>query len=227
MTQSRTIGCPTRSNSSSSRWNRMASPIRWPSGFTATNCLALPDAEVGEGVDADVAEQPQRVRALDEEVGHVVRLVEQGAGLQPGPLLGAPVGELGLHREGARREGEVPQQLDRAPGAGEGRGETLGGHGGRTFRRGTDRGTACPGAPQDRHEPSSGGVSSTVGSPAVGRITRMTTTWRPPGRRPDATCDVAARPSRDAAVAGRRGFVARPQPGRLGQALPAVRQPAW
>src|SRR3712207_6983375 len=38
----------------------------------------------------------------------------QGAGLQPGPLLRAPVGELRLHREGARREGQVAQQLHRA-----------------------------------------------------------------------------------------------------------------
>ena len=104
-------------------------------GVHGDELLGLAHGEVGEGVDAGVAEQPQRVRALDEEVGHVVRLVEQGAGLQPRPLLGAPVGELRLHREGARREGEVPEQLDRAAGPGEGSGEGFGWHDGRTFRR--------------------------------------------------------------------------------------------
>jgi hypothetical protein len=45
--------------------------------------LGLADAEVREAVDTDVAEQPQRVGALDEEVRHVVGLVEQRAGLHP------------------------------------------------------------------------------------------------------------------------------------------------
>ena len=39
--------------------------------------------EVRERVHAQVAEQSQRVGALDEQVGHVVGLVEERAGLQP------------------------------------------------------------------------------------------------------------------------------------------------
>src|SRR3954462_11636629 len=46
------MGCPTRSKEFSSRWNRMASPIRWPSGETATNCLALPGPKVAKVLTA-------------------------------------------------------------------------------------------------------------------------------------------------------------------------------
>src|SRR5262249_354846 len=71
-------------------------------------------AEARDVVDAEVAEEPERVRPAHEQVGHVMGLIEQRTGLPPGLLLRAPVAEL-------RRDGErvgpcrgVPQQVDRA-----------------------------------------------------------------------------------------------------------------
>ena len=60
--------------------------------------FGTPGAEVGEAVDADVAEQLERVGPLQEQLWHVVRLVEQHGGLAPGVLFVAPVGELRRHR---------------------------------------------------------------------------------------------------------------------------------
>jgi hypothetical protein len=114
-------------------------------GVHGHELLCLAHAEVGEGVDPDVAEQPECVRPLDEEVGHVVRLVEQGAALHPRLLLGTPVRELGLHRKGARREGQIPEQLDRAAGPGERGGEGFGCHDGWTFRPGGRHHTGAEG----------------------------------------------------------------------------------
>jgi hypothetical protein len=144
-------------------------------GVHRDELLRLADAEVRERVHGQVAEQPECVGPREEEVGHVVRLVEQRTGLHPRPLLGAPVGELRLDREGARREGEIPQQLDRATGAGEGRGQTLGGHVGAAFRRG-DGQEKRPARVRRRTGTSPRpAVAPTVGIRAVGRITRMTT----------------------------------------------------
>jgi len=61
------------------------------------------------------------VRAGEEQVGHVVRLVEQRARGPPGELLRPPVGELGGDREGVRSHGGLAQQLHRRPGALDGR----------------------------------------------------------------------------------------------------------
>jgi hypothetical protein len=99
------------------------------------------DPEVREGVDAQVAEQAQCVRALDEQVRHVVGLVEQRARVCPRPLLRPPVRELRRDRERVGRRRRVAQQLDRVPDAGDRGGEALGGHviDGRKRHRGAHR----------------------------------------------------------------------------------------
>ena len=68
-----------------------------------------------EAVHGQAGEQRRRVRALDREVGHVVRLVEEDAGLLPGRLLVAPVRELGRDaRIDVRPRLRVAEQLDGA-----------------------------------------------------------------------------------------------------------------
>ena len=56
--------------------------------------LGLVDGEVGEAVDAEIVEQLPRVGAFDEDVDHVMRLVEQDTAGAPGALLVAPVAEF-------------------------------------------------------------------------------------------------------------------------------------
>ncbi len=53
--------------------------------------------EVGHAVDPDALDQLQRIRALEVEVHHVVRLVEQHRRLPPRLLLAPPVRELVGH----------------------------------------------------------------------------------------------------------------------------------
>jgi hypothetical protein len=96
--------------------------------------LGLVDSEVGEGVDTEVAQQAQGIRPADEDVGHVVRLVEQRARRRPGSLLGAPVGELGSDREGVGSGRGVAEQLHRAPGPLDGLREALDDHGSSSLR---------------------------------------------------------------------------------------------
>jgi predicted Zn-dependent protease with MMP-like domain len=70
-----------------------------------------------EAVHREVGEQPERVRAFDGQVVHVVREVEEDAGLLPGPLLVAPVRELRRHTGiDVRPCLRVAEQLDRASG---------------------------------------------------------------------------------------------------------------
>jgi hypothetical protein len=79
--------------------------------------LSLIDAKVLEGVDAEIGENFERVGALDVQIRHVMRLIEQCAGLAPGPLFIPPVGELMLdHREGIGPYLGIAQHLDRASG---------------------------------------------------------------------------------------------------------------
>ena len=56
--------------------------------------LGLVRLEIGEAVDGRVRDQLERIRSLDGELRHVMRLVEQHRGLAPGALLVAPVGEF-------------------------------------------------------------------------------------------------------------------------------------
>ncbi len=59
--------------------------------------LGLVHREVLEAVDAEVGEQPDRVRALDLQVEHVMGLVEERTRLLPRDLLVPPVRELAGH----------------------------------------------------------------------------------------------------------------------------------
>src|SRR5688572_32189131 len=91
--------------------------------------LGLVDHPAFAGVDHRVAEQLQRIRAAEIEVHHVVRLVEQHRRMLPGPLLGAPVGELGRdHRIDVGAELRVAQHLDDVALAGEQLFQVFGGH---------------------------------------------------------------------------------------------------
>ena len=75
------------------------------------------DGEFRNAVDGELADQLQRIGALDVQVGHVMRLVEQNRGPAPGQLLVAPVRELRHHARHDRRLSlRFPQQLDRAAG---------------------------------------------------------------------------------------------------------------
>src|SRR5689334_4166634 len=75
--------------------------------------LGLVDREVRRAVDGRAGDQLQRVRALDEQVHHMVRLVEQDGRLAPGTLLAPPVGELGRHdRVDVRADLRTSQELD-------------------------------------------------------------------------------------------------------------------
>jgi len=94
------------------------------------------DSEVLEAVHACVAQEAERVGSGDEQVGHVVRLIEEGHRIPPRELLGPPIRELGGHREDGRARLGVAQQLDRAPDPGDGVGDGLG-HG-NSFVRGRD-----------------------------------------------------------------------------------------
>ena len=79
--------------------------------------LRLVDREVLEGVDAESRQQVDHVRPLDVQVGHVMRLVEQGARLPPRDLLVAPVRELGRNlRIDVRPDLGVPHQIHRIAG---------------------------------------------------------------------------------------------------------------
>ena len=71
------------------------------------------DREVRDAVDGRVGHHLQGIRALEEEVDHVVGLVEEHGGLAPGALLAAPVAELvGDDRVDVGADLRVAKQLD-------------------------------------------------------------------------------------------------------------------
>ena len=71
------------------------------------------DREVRRAVDGRVGDQLQCVRALNEQIHHMVGLVEQDGRLAPGTLLAPPVGELGRHdRVDVRADLRASQELD-------------------------------------------------------------------------------------------------------------------
>ena len=77
--------------------------------------LGLVRAEILEGVHAEVLEDLRRVRSLHVHVGHVVRLVEQDAGLPPRALFVSPVRVLQRNDGIDVRSGlRLAQQLHRA-----------------------------------------------------------------------------------------------------------------
>ena len=75
--------------------------------------LGAVQVEVREAVDADVLEERGRVRTFDDELVHVMGLVEQHGRLAPGHLLVAPVRELRRDdRVDVHADLRVAQQLD-------------------------------------------------------------------------------------------------------------------
>ena len=77
--------------------------------------LRLVHGCVLERVDAEVGEEPDHVGALDVEIRHVVRLVEERARVAPRGLLVPPVRELTRHRRiDVRADLRVARHLDRA-----------------------------------------------------------------------------------------------------------------
>ena len=91
-----------------------AVPDHVPRGGRGHELLGHVDGEVGHAVDARVGDEPGRVRPAQEQVHHVMRLVEQDGGLTPGPLLPAPVAELvGDHRVDVGADLRVTQQRHR------------------------------------------------------------------------------------------------------------------
>ena len=76
--------------------------------------LGLVRLEALVAVHRQIREQLQRIRSFDREIGHVIGLVEQHAGVLPGLLLVAPVGVFGRHARIDVRSGLlIAQQLDR------------------------------------------------------------------------------------------------------------------
>ncbi len=61
---------------------------------TRDELLGSVDRELRKAIDGKAGEQFERVRSLDEQIHHVVGLVEQHAGLPPGFLFVAPIGEF-------------------------------------------------------------------------------------------------------------------------------------
>ncbi|UUT34758.1 hypothetical protein L2X98_30360 [Microbacterium elymi] len=78
--------------------------------------LRLHRAESAERVRAQVREQPEHVRSLHDEVGHVLRQVHQCRARAPRFLLVAPVGELGGHREYERSASSARAGLEGSAG---------------------------------------------------------------------------------------------------------------
>ena len=79
--------------------------------------LGLVRLEIRKAVDGRVRDQLERIRSLDGEFRHVMRLVEQHRGLAPCTLLVAPVGELVRDdRIDIRSDLRVAQHLDRVAG---------------------------------------------------------------------------------------------------------------
>jgi hypothetical protein len=80
--------------------------------------LSLARTEVVEAVHAEHREHLERVGALHVHVGHVVRLIEEDAGVPPGALLVSPVRELGGDDRVDVRPGlRIAQQLNRIAGS--------------------------------------------------------------------------------------------------------------
>jgi hypothetical protein len=66
-----------------------------PAVIAGHELLGLVDAESVEAVDRQMREQLACARTLDEQIHHVVRLIEQHRGLAPGALLVAPLENSG------------------------------------------------------------------------------------------------------------------------------------
>lgn len=103
--------------------------MTWPAGGDRNEVLRLVQVEVLETVDAHVGQEGLGVRAFDDQLVHVVRLVEEHGGVAPGLLFAAPVGELGGDdRVDIDAAAGIAQQLDRVSGSRDHRREILIGH---------------------------------------------------------------------------------------------------
>jgi hypothetical protein len=72
-------------------------------GIARDKLLGLMDLEIPETVHRKVRQQSQSIGALHVEVRHMVRLIEQRAGLAPGQLLVSPIRKFRLDdRKGIR-----------------------------------------------------------------------------------------------------------------------------
>ena len=81
---------------------------------TGDKLLRLIDLEILEAIYAKIREHLQRIRAIQIQIGHMVRLVEKRAGLLPRTLLISPVRELGTHhRKGVGSDLRIAQALHR------------------------------------------------------------------------------------------------------------------
>ena len=85
--------------------------------------------EAGEAVHTKVIQHGESIRAGDFQIDHVVRLVEEHAGLLPGALLHAPVGVLrGYARVDVGAHLLVTQEIDHVAAVGEDFVQVLAGH---------------------------------------------------------------------------------------------------
>jgi hypothetical protein len=79
--------------------------------------LGLVDLKSFEAIDGEIGEHFEGVGAFHIQIGHVVRLVKEGARFFPGALLVSPIGKLGTHdRERVGSNLRIPQEFDRAAG---------------------------------------------------------------------------------------------------------------
>ena len=75
--------------------------------------LGAVDRELRKAIDRQMGEQLEGVGPLDEQIHHVVGLIEEHAGLPPGLLLVAPVGEFGRdHRIDVGSDLRIAQHRD-------------------------------------------------------------------------------------------------------------------
>ncbi len=88
---------PTSMNLSSRSRKMIMSPMTWPAGVTGTKCLARLKSKFAKLLMPTYSRNFRGVRAFDDQLVHVVRLVEQHGRVAPRHLLVAPVGEFRRH----------------------------------------------------------------------------------------------------------------------------------
>ena len=102
--------------SSRKKQNRIANDLA--AGIAGDKLFSLVGPVALDAVDTQIREQLQYVWNLNIEIGHIVRLVEQGTAFLPGTLFVCPVGKLrGNHWKGIGSDLRIAQRCYRAPGA--------------------------------------------------------------------------------------------------------------
>jgi len=75
--------------------------------------MTLIDFEILETIHAKVGEKFQRIRSINVQIRHMVRLIKQRAGFTPGALFVSPVGELMTYdRKRIRPNLRITQHVD-------------------------------------------------------------------------------------------------------------------